>query len=155
MNLNPQLRQERSPRGLRIKPAKMQTAASMMRAEAPVLSVRHQLAECGTREVDEGGMVTAFEVNVGLLSDAVVDHGLNPICFTDGRHSAELAVGEKPRDFVFRGQPKVIIEALSERFPFQLLRRRQHREKIAPVSFKHDGFCQCVSRDMRCFNGAE
>ena len=118
----------------------------MLRAEASVLSARHQLAECGTRQVDEGGVVTAFKVNVGLLSNAVVDYGPNSICFTDGRHSAELAVGEEPRDFVFRRQRKVIIEALSKRFPFQLFRCRQHREKIAPVSFKHDGFCQCVSR---------
>ena len=138
----------------RLKPAKMRTAGSMMRAEASVLSVHHQLAECRTRQVDEGGMVTAFKVNIALLSDAVVNNGLNPICFTNGWHSAELAVGEEPRDFVFRSQRKGIIEALSKRFPFQLSRRRQHYEKIASVSFKYDGFCQCVSRDVRCLNGA-
>ena len=125
-----------------------------MRAEASVLGVRHQLAECGTRQVDEGGMVTAFKVNVGLLGDVVVNYGLDPICFTDRRHGAELAVGEEPRDFVFRCQRKGIIESLSKRFPFQLLRRRQHCEKITPVSFKHDGFCQFVSRDVQCLSDA-
>ena len=132
----------------------MRITASMMRAEASVLGVRHQLAECEARQVDEGGMVTAFKVNVSLLSDAVVDYGLNPIWFTNGWHSAELAVGEEPRYFLFCSQCKIIIEARSERFPFQLVRRRQHCKKIALVSFKHDGFCQRVSRDVRCLNGA-
>ena len=115
----------------------MRTAVSTMRAEASVLSVHHQLVECGTRQMNEGGMVTTFKVNIGLSGDAVVNRGVNPICFTNGRHSAELAVGEEPRDFLFCSQCKIITEARSERFPFQLLRRRQHCKKIALVSFKH------------------
>ena len=113
----------------------MRTAVSTMRAEASVLSVHHQLVECGTRQMNEGGMVTTFKVNIGLSGDAVVNRGVNPICFTDGRHSAELAVGEEPRDFLFCSQCKIITEARSERFPFQLLRRRQHCKKITLVSF--------------------
>jgi hypothetical protein len=35
--------------------------------------------------------------------------------------------------------------------PFQLLRRRQHSEKIASVFLQHDGFCQLISPDARCF----
>jgi len=89
----------------------MRTAVSTMRAEASVLSVHHQLVECGTRQMNEGGMVTTFKVNIGLSGDAVVNRGVNPICFTDGRHSAELAVGEEPRDFLFCSQCKIIIDA--------------------------------------------
>ena len=39
-------------------------------------------------------MVTSFKVNVGLLSDAVVDYGLNPIWFTNRGTAPSLQSGK-------------------------------------------------------------
>src|SRR5262245_66657937 len=72
---------------------------SVVDAEAAVPSARHQPRELRLADVNERRVIAAFEIDVGLLLDAVVDDDVEIVAFADGGNRAELAVrrSEEPR----------------------------------------------------------
>src|SRR4051812_39216390 len=64
-------------------------------AETPVRRITHQPGEGRTGHVDERRVVSAFEIDVGLLGDAVVDDRGDAIGRADRRDGAAHAVREQ------------------------------------------------------------
>ena len=79
---------------MRLKPAEMQVASSMMTAEPPCFACAISLQNVGPRHVGKSGMIATFEIDVGLLRDAVVEDGVDPIGFAKRRHSTGRTVRE-------------------------------------------------------------
>src|SRR5262245_35139489 len=64
-------------------------------AEAAVPRARHQPRELRLADVNERRVIAAFEIDVRLLLDAVVDDDVEIVAFADGGNRAELAVRDR------------------------------------------------------------
>ena len=77
--------------------------------------------------MNQGPVIAALEIDLGLLVNAVVDQRVQAVAFADGGDGAAHAVLEQFFDLEFRRQPDIIAELPSELREPNAVRRRQYR----------------------------
>src|SRR5438034_1113864 len=76
-------------------------AASIMRGEAAVPSLRGQSRELPAAQMDERGVIAALHIDFALRFDAVVDDDVEAVALANRRNRPTCAVAEQLRDLVF------------------------------------------------------
>ena len=71
-----------------------------MHAEPTVMSLRVHSRKLSAVHVYERGVVTAFDINIGLRVDAIVNDNLERVAFPDRRYSTTSTVAEELRNLV-------------------------------------------------------
>src|SRR5262245_5767189 len=127
---------------------------SVVDAEPTVPRARHQPRELRLADVNERRVIAAFEINVGLLLDAVVDDDVEIVAFADGGNRTELAVRKQPLDLAFVGQSDVIADLLPQIRQADVVRRWQHRPPVAAVAEQLDGLGKAIAGDVAGLGGA-
>src|SRR5216684_9084036 len=127
---------------------------SIVGAEPSVPRVRHQPAELDPVEVDERRVIAAFEIDVGLFPDAVVDDDVEVVALADRRHCAERAVRKQRLDLPFGGHLDVVADLPPQLEEPDVVRGRQHRQHVAAVAAQHDGLGEAIAGDVAGLRGA-
>ena len=73
-------------------------------------------------------MVAALEIDLGLIREAVIDDGRHAVGDADRGHGAELTVGERPADLVFRGETQGASGESLDCIEKEVVRGWQHRQ---------------------------
>jgi hypothetical protein len=73
-----------------------------VRAESTVMGLLVQSCKLSAVDMDERGVVTRFEINIGLGVDAVVNDDLEPVALPDRRNSTTGAVPRSTMPFATR-----------------------------------------------------
>src|SRR5262249_14310057 len=123
-------------------------------AEAAVPRARHQPRELRLADVNERRVIAAFEIDVGLLLDAVVDDDVEIVAFADGGNRAELAVRKQPLDLAFVGQSDVIARLLPPIRQAAVVRRRQARQPVSAGAAQDDSLGEAITGDVAGLGGA-
>src|SRR6516165_11414955 len=100
-------------RGGRTRPP-LASRGSVVGAEPPVPRAQHQPRKLRLADVNQRRVIAAFEIDVGLLLDAVVDDHVEIVAFADGGNRAQRAVRKQPLDLAFVGQSDVIANLLPQ-----------------------------------------
>ena len=95
--------------------------SSVAGGEANVRSGAHQFGELRPAHVHEGRVVAAFEIDVGLVADARLDDGVEPISLADRRDRTPRTIAEQSLKLGFAGQGEVLAELRLS--PARLIRR--------------------------------
>ena len=70
-------------------------------AYVTVWNIFHQVVKLCVADVDQTSMISAFKIQVGLLFEALINHGVQGVRRPDRWYRTNRAIGKNAADFVF------------------------------------------------------
>src|SRR6516164_8893906 len=89
------------------------TRALALSGKPPMPRAFRQLAKITPADVDEVGMVAAFEIKLALLGQTVVDNDIEPISSGERGYRTRFAVDKQRLDLLFARNVDIVAEQLS------------------------------------------